>query len=61
MHLNVYTPCENTDRKKRYDVIVYVHGGGFMIGSGKSLNAKYMMDMDRIVISINFRLGIFGK
>lgn len=62
MHLNVYLPCKkHIDPSKKYDVIVYIHGGGFMIGSGHTLNAKYMMDKDWLVVSFNYRLGILGE
>lgn len=60
--MNIYIPCENgLDTSQNYDVVVYIHGGGFMIGYGHSLKAKFMMDQDWIVVSFNYRLGIFGK
>lgn len=42
-------------------VIVYVHGGGFVVGSA-SLDAgpRYLLDRDIVYVSLNYRLGAFG-
>lgn len=44
-------------------VIVYIHGGGFQTGSGseESFGPDYIMDYDVILVTLNYRLNIFGK
>ncbi|XP_034239129.1 juvenile hormone esterase-like [Thrips palmi] len=43
-------------------VLVFIHGGGFLWGSGtKSMyGPDYLMDRGLIVVSVNYRLGILG-
>ncbi|XP_053674709.1 uncharacterized protein LOC128725016 [Anopheles nili] len=42
--------------------MVYIHGGGFMSGSGSSLfyNPEYFIQQDVLVVTINYRLGPLG-
>nr|XP_049697926.1 esterase FE4-like [Helicoverpa armigera]WRX06143.1 CCE001d-like2 [Helicoverpa armigera] len=55
---NVFVP--NT-KEKNLSVVVYVHGGGFIIGSGNMLKAtQFMKTNDFILVSFNYRLGIHG-
>lgn len=44
-------------------VMVYIHWGGFVAGSSNSqiLGAEYLMEKDVILVTFNYRLGIFGK
>lgn len=43
-------------------VIVSIHGGGFTDGSGDDLfhGPDFIVDMDTILVTLNYRLGIFG-
>lgn len=43
-------------------MLVWIHGGGFEIGSGsyKSNGPDYFLDEDLVVVFIQYRLGIFG-
>ncbi len=60
LNLNVWTPALDGARRP---VIVFMHGGGFTTGSGSlglydgSILAK---SHDVVVVTINYRLGIFG-
>jgi cholinesterase len=61
LFLNVWTKPQLGERMKA--VVVFVHGGGFAYGS--SANALYdgsilADEQDLVVVSINYRLGIFG-
>ena len=62
LFLNLWTPATKPDGKKRA-VMYYLHGGGFVIGSG---NARYQdganlaRNHDVVVIETNHRLGIMG-
>ncbi|PSN50221.1 hypothetical protein C0J52_07808 [Blattella germanica] len=60
LFLNVVTPQIETDVPK--PVMVWIHGGAFMFGSG-SINEggpHYLMDHDIVFVSINYRLGALG-
>lgn len=58
--LNIWTP--STDSEKR-PVLFWIHGGGFVGGSGSSLiydGARLAQRGDVVVVSINYRLGALG-
>lgn len=59
LYLNVYSP--NPDG--RLPVMVWIHGGGFLAGHGGSsiYGPGYFMDRDVVLVSFNYRLGIFGE
>lgn len=60
LYLNVWSP--GTDAKKR-PVMVWIHGGGFVVGSGSTdlyNGAKLSATGDVVVVTINYRLGILG-
>ncbi|XP_019875144.2 venom carboxylesterase-6-like isoform X2 [Aethina tumida] len=61
LYLNVYVPLERLHEGENLDVIAYVHGGAFMIGSGSSyVSPDLLMDKDIVFVSFNYRLGILG-
>ncbi|CAH1394565.1 unnamed protein product [Nezara viridula] len=62
LYVNVFTPRLNTGaaEKKPLDVIAYVHGGAFMIGSSLDGGVDYIMDRDIVFVSFNYRLGPLG-
>lgn len=60
LYINVYVPMSVTKRRERYPVIVYVHPGGFVFGAGDIFKPSYFMDEDVIIVSFNYRLGVFG-
>lgn len=44
-------------------VMFYIHGGGFISGHGTDTNTNgpdYLIEKDVVMVSINYRLGIFG-
>jgi len=56
--LNIWTPA--TDNKKR-PVMFWIHGGSFEIGSGAEYDGtKLTARGDVVVVTINYRLGVFG-
>lgn len=42
-------------------MLVYIHGGGFAEGCGDRYGPQYLMDKNVVVVTVNSRLGIFGK
>ena len=52
--LNVYTP--KVDKKERA-VMVYFHGGAYIMGGGSSLffGPAYLIEQDVVVVTFNFR------
>ncbi|KAI2474087.1 esterase B1-like [Diabrotica virgifera virgifera] len=64
LNMNIYTkelPSHNPNMKKR-PVMVFIHGGGFIYGSNKSMHVgpNYLMTGDIVLVCINYRLGVFG-
>lgn len=60
LYLNVWSPA--ADDKKR-PVLVWIHGGSFVSGSGSSDwydGASFADQGDVVVVTINYRLGVFG-
>jgi para-nitrobenzyl esterase len=59
LYLNVTAPKSITAR--RLPVMVWVHGGGFFEGTGATFDPRRMVAAGNvIVVTINYRLGIFG-
>ena len=61
LYLNVYT--RKIDSKVKQPVMFWIHGGGFTWGSGGDAfyGPDYFMRKDIVLVTINYRLGIFGK
>ncbi len=60
LHLNVWTPA--ADRARR-PVLVWIHGGGFVTGSGSQAiydGGALARRGDIVVVTINYRLGALG-
>lgn len=55
LYLNVNSP----GRGDGYPVMVWIHGGGFVAGSGNHTSAP-MVKRGVVLVSINYRLGRFG-
>ncbi|XP_065347264.1 esterase E4-like [Cloeon dipterum] len=63
LYLDVYTP--NVLRKGEnitgsLPVLVYFHGGGWLCGSAGTYGPDYLMDQDIVLVTPNYRLGVFG-
>jgi para-nitrobenzyl esterase len=60
LFLNIWTP--GTDKARR-PVMVWIHGGGFSMGSGSHLNYRGGPLVSRgniVLVTINYRLGVLG-
>jgi len=62
LHINVTVPYSGkADLKRKRTVIVWLHGGAFVGGSSALYPLDYMAKSgDVVVVSMNYRLGIFG-
>lgn len=49
-------------RQPKLPILAYIHGGGFESGSGSSRvrGPEKFMDYDVILVTFNYRLGLFG-
>ncbi|KJS06031.1 MAG: hypothetical protein VR73_10915 [Gammaproteobacteria bacterium BRH_c0] len=61
LSLNVWTPDVNTEEKR--PVMVYLHGGGFFMGSSSDRyyeGGNLARENDIVVVTLNHRLSVFG-
>ena len=60
LYLNVWTPSERP--AEQLPVIFWIHGGGFGSGSASIpiYNGSRLASQGAVVVSINYRLGVFG-
>jgi para-nitrobenzyl esterase len=59
LYLNVWRPA----RRGIFPVMVWIHGGGLMSGSGDSAlyeGSRLAKNQDVVVVTFNYRLGVFG-
>ena len=56
--LNVFT--RDLVRSKKRPVIVWIHGGNFARGSAADFDPDYMLDEEIVLVTIQYRLGMFG-
>lgn len=58
--LNVYTP--DLTPAKPLPVMVWIHGGGFVCGSGSTeyYGPDFVVEKDVILVTVNYRLDVFG-
>ncbi|WP_343561706.1 carboxylesterase family protein [Sphingobacterium sp.] len=59
LSLNVYS--KDLNKKKLNPVVVWIHGGGMLVGSGQTYDGHAFSDNDSIVaVTIDYRLGVLG-
>jgi carboxylesterase type B len=60
LFLNVYRPTDHT--KTALPVMVWIPGGGFIVGSGSEpvMNGTALANQDVILVAMNYRLGSLG-
>jgi len=57
LYLNVTAPA---DTRAKRPVIVWIHGGSMMYGTGDMYNADRLAAAGTVVVSMNYRLGVLG-
>ncbi|KAJ1529202.1 hypothetical protein ONE63_006006 [Megalurothrips usitatus] len=67
LYLNVYTPqasrrSTELPAAELRPVAVFIHGGGFIAGNGDAslYGADYLVELGVVVVTLNYRLGVFG-
>ena len=66
LFLNVWTPLMGTaaarEAHSKLPVLVYIHGGAFMSGSGSDgiYDGREMASRGAVVVTVNYRLGALG-
>lgn len=60
LYLNVWTAASSA--RERRPVMVWIHGGGYTRGTGATptYNGENLAKKGAVVVTINYRLGIFG-
>ena len=60
LYLNVWTGAKTASERR--PVMVWIHGGGYTRGSGATptYNGENLAKKGVVVVTINYRLGIFG-
>jgi para-nitrobenzyl esterase len=60
LYLNIWAP--KRQKQEKLAVLVYIHGGGYTEGSGSTsiTDGENLAERGIVVITINYRLGIFG-
>jgi para-nitrobenzyl esterase len=60
LYLNVWTAASSATEKR--PVMLWIHGGGYVEGSGSlpSFNGENLARKGVVLVTINYRLGIFG-
>jgi para-nitrobenzyl esterase len=59
LYLNIYSPTATNDTN--LPVIVWLHGGGFVNGSGNDFHMQNLARVaNAVVVTVNYRLGPFG-
>ncbi|XP_034256119.1 juvenile hormone esterase-like [Thrips palmi] len=62
LYLNVYTPVDKLPADAALPVLVWFHGGGFLMGSGDYMmyGPETLMDRGVVLVTLNYRVGPFG-
>jgi para-nitrobenzyl esterase len=58
LFLNVYTAAKGAKEKR--PVMVWIHGGALTSGAGGIYNGEGLAAKGAVVVSINYRMGVFG-
>nr|XP_039263238.1 carboxylesterase 1E-like [Styela clava] len=59
LHLSVYAP--RVDEPKKLPVMVFLYGGGFVVGGENFYDGTVLAGMNDVVVVVpNYRVGIFG-
>ena len=61
LYLNIYAPGRLATNNNLYPTMIWIHGGGFVIGSSNGYDSGPLsLSGDVVVVTINYRLNVFG-
>ncbi|KAK8384665.1 hypothetical protein O3P69_014321 [Scylla paramamosain] len=60
LYLNVYTPVLPHQSPAKLPVLVFLHGGGYLMGAASSLGPHKLLRKDIVLVTVNYRLGALG-
>ena len=61
LFLTIYTPASSGTREATRPVLVWIHGGAFIMGSGNGYDGSVLANQgDVVVVTVNYRLGMLG-
>jgi para-nitrobenzyl esterase len=61
LYLNVYVGKQAAQSKEKLPVLFWIHGGSLWVGAGSDYDPrKLAVDGKAIVVTINYRMGMFG-
>jgi len=46
--------------EERYPVMVFVHGGSYEVGAGRTVDGSVLAQFGVVVVTFNYRLGALG-
>ncbi|XP_023018794.2 carboxylic ester hydrolase isoform X1 [Leptinotarsa decemlineata] len=59
LYINVFTPVKKPSQDS-YPTIFYIYGGAFVEGQSHIYNPDFLIQQDLIVVTFDFRSGLFG-
>ncbi|XP_045170390.2 cholinesterase-like isoform X2 [Mercenaria mercenaria] len=61
LYLNIYAPVIKGEKAEKLAVMIWIHGGGFVVGSADPYLGDHLAAFGRvIVVTINYRLSLWG-
>lgn len=62
LYLNVWTPQHRTTEFAKLPVVVWIHGGAFVLGAGRLLtyHGANIVKRGAILVTLNYRMGALG-
>ena len=57
---NNFTSKQEDSGRRQYPVMVFIHGGSYLYGSGNRYNGSALVQYGVVMVSINYRLGALG-
>lgn len=56
----LYSFVANVNSNDSLAVLFYIHGGGYLDGASNDFGPDFLLEQNVILITVNYRLGIFG-
>ncbi|XP_074593556.1 neuroligin-4, X-linked-like [Brevipalpus obovatus] len=61
LYLNIYAPIFGSNEKRRFPVMVFIHGESYEWNSGSVYDGSVLSSVGKvIVVTLNYRLGVLG-